>query len=572
VKNKKIFFKILHYLSIYASSLLLCVFLFGCGGNGEPESLDEPEGDDGGIVAQKWVATELTFLGNHDFGDNGGDALDCELDVTFTSEGGAQLIVPGFWDGGNVWKVRFAPTELGAWDYVTKFTDTEDAGLHGIVGKIRCVEYEGELDIYKHGFLRADENKRYFTYADSTPFFYLGDTHWSMPSEPFDTMFVNITDDRAAKGFTVYQSEPLGAQYNLANGLNASALEGFRDLDNRFLYIANAGLVHANAQLFFASELGWNKAAYPDEYIEKLARYWVARYCAYPVIWTTAQECDKDFYYGRDNPWFDAETNPWKIVFNTVHNYDPYNHPQTAHQENTTSTRAKNSSFTELSGHDCFAAQWSPELRGRLNFNVPKEYWQAGKLTFNYEGRYENLWTKEFGARAQGWIAYLNGMFGYGYGAVDIWLYNSTYDTDTTSDDGIDKITPEDKAIKWETSMNFATSVQMGYMRSFFEGLDWWELVPRFDSKDYFAPDKSVYYSMASIDRREIVMYFYNTKNNSTGTLSGLDDGEYALIWLNPATGEYRPEIKLTPTNGSYEIGDKPDDGDWVLWIKKNAE
>ena len=547
-------------------------------GCGDSSKIDETGGEI--IETPQWVMTELEFSGSTDFGENSQtiidegfegaeiSPLDFDFEAVFTSERGTKLTVPGFWDGGNIWKIRFAPTEPGKWTYTTSFADTGDGGLHGIKGELNCVTYQGELDIYRRGFIKADPDSRHFTYADGTPFFYLGDTHWSMPSEPFDTMFVSIVDDRAKKGFTVYQSEPLGAKYNLAGGFTKQALEGFADLDRRFQYIADAGLVHANAQLFFTSELGWNREAYPDGYLKKLARYWVARYGAYPVMWTTAQECDKDFYYGRDNPWFDADNNPWKTVFSAVHESDPYSNPQTGHQENTGSTRAKNSSFKDLPGHDWFGAQWSPQLNGPLDFGVPKEYWESGRITVNYEGRYENLWTKEFGARAQGWTAYLNGMFGYGYGAVDIWLYNSSYDVDTTSNDGIDTITPEDKAVKWETSKNFAASSQMGYMREFFERLEWWKLVPRFDSRDYFTPDRPVFYSLATIDSDVIVIYFYNKKNTNTGTLNGLADRDYVSVWFDPATGAYEPEVSIKPSGGSHAIGPKPDNGDWVLLVK----
>ena len=66
--------------------------------------------------------------------------------------------------------------------------------------------------------------------------------------------------------------------------------------------MAEKGLVHANAQLFFVAELGYNRENYPDAYLEKLCRYWVARYSAYPVMWTTAQECDNDYYHGKRRP------------------------------------------------------------------------------------------------------------------------------------------------------------------------------------------------------------------------------------------------------------------------------
>ena len=523
--------------------------------------------------APQWVALELAFQSEKNFtGDEIFVAGGYELDLVFTSEKGTVLTVPGFWDGGGTWKARFAPTETGSWTYLTKFTDTKDHGLHGQKGSILCVPYEGGLDIYKRGFVKAEPGKKHFTYADGTPFFYLGDTHWSMPGEPFDTMFKAIVDDRAKKGFTVYQSEPLGAKYNLAGGFDESTLEGFRDLDERFSYIAKKGLVHANAQFFFAAELGWNRAAYTDEYLEKLARHWAARYAAYPVMWTTAQEADKDFYatFRNEHSFYGPNDNPWRIVFEAVHKYDPYGHPATAHQENTASTRANDSSFKDLPGHDWFAAQWSPALSGRLDFGVAKEYWDHDKICVNYEGRYENLWTKESGARIQGWIAYLNGMFGYGYGAIDIWLYNSTYDMDTTSNDGIEAITPEDKAVKWQESINFAASSQMGYMRDFFEKLEWWTLIPRFGDADYFQPQKQTLYSIAgNMQNSLIVIYFYNLKNTHTGVINGLSDKAHSFVWYDPANNRYYPEIEIFPSGGSYNIGEKPDIGDWVLVISE---
>ena len=64
------------------------------------------------------------------------------------------------------------------------------------------------------------------------------------------SQFKIIVDKRIEQGFTVYHSEPIGAKYNLSDGLTGSDIFGFKDLDKRFKYIADKGLVHANAQLF----------------------------------------------------------------------------------------------------------------------------------------------------------------------------------------------------------------------------------------------------------------------------------------------------------------------------------
>jgi len=487
---------------------------------------------------------------------------DITLDVTFTGPNNTTIVMPAFWDGGYTWKVRFAPTLTGLWSYSTSCSNTADTGLHGLVGNISCVAYTGNLAIYQHGFVGVSSGNRYFTYADGTPFFYIGDTHWSMPTEPMDTMFKPLVDDRVAKGFTVYQSEPIGATYNLGDGLTQTDIAGFQDMDARFKYIADAGLLHTNAELFFSSELQYNGASYSTAYLQKLTRYWVARYAAYPVMWTTAQEVDDDLYGA-----FNAATNPWKTVFNALHTYDPYVHPQTAHQENVSNILASTSSFKSLTGYNWFAAQWPPTKDGLPGFAVAKDYWNnsGSKPVVNYEGHYENLWTNDWGARMQGWTAYLNGMFGQGYGAQDIWYYNSTYDeNEDTVENSLITVTMAMKADTWSTSKNYAAATALAnYMKSFFNTINWWQLTPRFDDTTYFVNNSS-YYSVASILNDTYVAYFYNQSTN-TGTLKGMDNVAYTAKWYNPRTGAYTTIGSVTPTNGSWTIPAKPDGNDWVL-------
>lgn len=60
---------------------------------------------------------------------------------------------------------------------------------------------KGDLDIYKHGFIQAEAGCRYMTYADGTPFFYLGDTHWGMYREEIDEPGPNAGETGAASHF-----------------------------------------------------------------------------------------------------------------------------------------------------------------------------------------------------------------------------------------------------------------------------------------------------------------------------------------------------------------------------------
>jgi hypothetical protein len=532
----------------------------------------------------QWLVSEITLV-NTDARKRYSSCFDdVFVDFIFQGPDKSQLKVPAFWDGGNVWKVRFSLPKTGIWTYQSICSDITNADLHGKTGKIKIEKYRGKLEIYRRGFVKVSENGRYFIYADGTPFFYLGDTHWSMPGEELDSsnpsekaQFQCIVDRRVQQGFTVYQSEPLGAKYKLSDGFHEEDIEGFRDLDRRFACVAEAGLVHANAQLFFAGELVASFEKYPDAYLEKLSRYWVARYSAYPVLWTTAQEADNDFYYKRPiygHEVFDAKTNPWKKVAAWVHSYDPHKHPLTGHMEYASTTDpngtiASTSSFGDIPGHNWFAAQWSPGKSAQFDFGVAKDFWNSKKLTVNYEGSYDHLWTKEFGARAQGWLAYLNGMFGHGYGAIDIWFYNSRYDIDKPTERDGEIISVEDKLKKWPESLEFPSAHQMGYMKKFFSKIEWWKLTPRFDDPQWFEPTGSLY-CFASIEDEVRVLYLYN-KTCDTGIFRNMSGRSYTLQWFNPRKNTYGRKITVTAQDGAFNIGKKPDKKDWVLLFRKEG-
>ncbi|MCD8365611.1 MAG: DUF4038 domain-containing protein, partial [Clostridiales bacterium] len=84
--------------------------------------------------------------------------------------------------GDHTWVLRFAPTAVGRWTGVIGSTDPDNQDFSGSV-EVDCVPYEGELAMYQHGFLRVSEDHDYLEHADGTPFFWLGDTHWTFVTE-----------------------------------------------------------------------------------------------------------------------------------------------------------------------------------------------------------------------------------------------------------------------------------------------------------------------------------------------------------------------------------------------------
>ena len=507
------------------------------------------------------------------------------MDVRFTrGKSGETLTVPAFWDGGDRFAVRFAPPEPGRWTW--RSTCPDDPALDGRTGSIRCREYDGPLDIYRHGFIQARKGTKYLMYADGTPFFYLGDTHWGMYTEALtDEHFKRIVRRRVEQGFTVIQSEPIGASFRLQDGhVDADDIEGFRTADAYYRFIADAGLVHANAEFFFASNLSPELAS-DEAALQALSRYWVARFGAYPVLWTLAQEIDNDFYADRGGSFYDYRDNPWVKIAAYIHAADPYSHPLSGHQENAVNTSVTGggvegtqahgfgvSAFlsedvSERTGHSWWAAQWSPPLFETSRPEVVRDYWQSDRPAVNYEGRYCGLWTLDFGARAQGWISFLSGFCGYGYGAADIWLYHGNYDLDTTSFDGVESITPEQKAIPWQEALEYPSALQMRHLRTLMESFDWWNLTPVIPGDPVFqdASGAAAYAHTPCVH----LLYFYG-KNTRTGRISTLTSGDGLEVrWYDPRTGAYRDAtLPVREDDGYWTLPPRPDDEDWVLEIR----
>ncbi len=605
----------------FLSTALICILcltftfsLTGCFNSADvqptptpiPEDIDPATVD---VIGETWRVTELSFETTEKYIAAKGEQCELEFFGEFTHKAtGKTLTIPGFWDGDNTFKLRFSPTEYGVWEYKT--ICEADESLAGKTGTIGANVYKGDLEVYKRGFVKTDPTKKYFVYNDGTPFFYIGDTHWSLMREEFDSAgdhagdiktdshFKYICDKRVEQGFTVYQSQPIGASFELTDGtLNRQDLLGFQHADQYFEYIANKGLTHANAQICFPT-YAWDLSK-NDEALDDLTRYWVARFGAYPVMWTLGQEVDNDFYSERNKQQhITSDNNMYFRIAEYINKYDAYKHPLSAHQEASTHTTITGSGTsepvisnkgasifasdeaTQKTGHSWWATSAGPDfLSNRRFYTVAKDYWASPKVAVTYEGPYCYLATKDFGARAQGWRAYLNGFFGHGYGAIDIWQYKSTYQTHLHTSDGVDKVLNTEKLKHWSEAIEFESAYQIGYMRQFFEKIEWWKLVPDFDNNVYFTPAVANEYAVATIDNSVYVVYLFN-RTRATGYLANMDDkASYTITWFNPRTNEYIElgnDIKTNTTdkNGkpAFQLPNKPESSieDWVILATKN--
>ena len=93
----------------------------------------------------------------------------------------------GFWDGGNVFRVRVLATAPGDWTWHSG-SNQKDAGLNDRRGSFEAVAWtdaeKTSLPI-RRGFVRPSDNGHAFEYADGTPFLLLGDTWYAAATNRF---------------------------------------------------------------------------------------------------------------------------------------------------------------------------------------------------------------------------------------------------------------------------------------------------------------------------------------------------------------------------------------------------
>jgi len=532
------------------------------------------------LTVEQWRTVEIELTSTSSYSDPFGDV---EVYATFTGPDSTSIVRPAFWDGGSTWRVRFAPTKVGNWTMTTESSVPSDTGLQGVTKSIDAVAYAGDLDVYEHGFVRPSPDGRYFTYADGTPFFYLGDTHWIMPHERFSTsnvagvasQFKFTVDRRVDQGFTVYQSEPIWQPHgsashsapdeepvaDLQDGLTASDLAGFANLDAKYEYIADSGLVHAAALVSWVQQPLSNPSVMTPSFMYDVGRYWVARYGSYPVMWTIAQEIDNDYYGEYDSTSIAA----WKAVGNAIADSDAYHSVVMPHLEDALETTASNSSWENESYHTGWAAQWQ-QVKGN-DFTVPKSFWNytPAKPTVLYEAPYEDFWTQQpEDALISGYQAFQLGMYGYGYGVAGVW--NDVY---TSSDAGTEYGLDEHPQTWYEGAMS-PVAEKFKFMKDFYEENEWWTLAPRFDDPSWSSLASGGALASHNSDR---YVALFSGATTDTGQLKQLDTSYYySAHWFNPLDGTSTAFTNpISSADGTWTIPLKPSADPWVLVVDKST-
>ena len=530
----------------------------------------------------QWEPFEITMSGTVELTNPYVDGLPNDgkpyVVVNFTGTSGdakgLSYAVAGFWDGGRIWKARFAAPAAGEWSYAASSTDPV---LQGVKGTFQCFAWsasEKAANPSRHGFVRVARSGpragRYFEYADGTPFLWIGDTWWPFLKHgiPFPRA-KQVIDDRSGRGFTIGQ---------VMFGANSATQFAGRDYATPSLdaiHEAERFISYANGEGITLWIMPWWSANHLDQSVgaEKMrrwTRYVVHRLAAYNVIWNVAGEYNM-YDYGGFGLQF------WEELGALMRREDPYTHMIGVH----------NTPPGWAAGEMGDSAQWSTGdvLHGQawLDFNgsqVGHGKWrnemvpQIISLDYARKPAKPVVITEPWYEFAEGsapamdvrfaaWSAILSGAAGHTYGGGHQWW----------ADVPDPSLPPRKDA--WPRpplsvdTLDYPGAVSIGFLAKFLKGIDWWRLEPH--------PELVLEYSQpfaSAVSGQQYLVYARYGGQLKLDLRSSSESALFRFTWIDlVASKEAR---RGTINGGAIRVLHAPEDypgnmeyKDWLLYVAK---
>lgn len=486
-------------------------------------------------------------------------AGDVEVIVEFASPAGATCSVRAFWDGGDVWRVRFSPTQTSRWRWKCKCSDVSNEGLHGLEGSFECAPC-GDRAHAAGGPLRLSQNRRYFVRSDGNPFFWLADTAWNGVLKARNQDWDRFLDTRRRQGFTVVQF--VGTHWRAYK--EALAFTGekdvrinpdfFKPLDAKVKAINDRGMVAAPV-ILWAIVKGDPGIDLSEEDAIRLGRYVVARWGAYDVFWILAG----DGSYQGDR----AER--WRRIGRAV--FDEHSHRlATTHPRSRTWWIA--AAFSEepwysmigyQSGHYLDSTKW-------LVQGPPANDWRRSptlpivNLEPNYEGITASGAKEPFDPLAVRQALYrsllVSPTAGVTHGHHAIWQWTEK-----------SEIPPAEHgkrpALSWEQGLAAEGGKSVQHLARLFGSIKWWTLAPDPEMVVNPSSDPSLYIASSRSGDGSLALVYVPKGGAVEVNTTGLKRPCRAR-WFNPSTGRYTPAGKVAADVLKLRT---PGRGDWVLVI-----
>lgn len=547
---------------------------------------------------KKWEVFEIQLTAQNKYTDPYVDGLlhgeKGLVQMVFTGISGEakdhEYIVTGFWDGDQIWKVRFAPPLSGSWSYESI---SDDPGLNGIEGTFKCEKWserEKDENPARRGFVRvcnAGQRKgHYFEYTDGTPFLWIGDTWWGWSNKDiYYSSFKGLVDNRVEKGFTIgqlyipiNQRTAWSSRDTSDNALNIIRL---RKIDERIQYANSKGMTMWIHGWWARRDL--DKRVSGEE-LMRWTRYLVHRYAAYNVIWTLCGEYTLyDFsgfglqFWNDVGAMVDAE-DPYQRISSTHANPSMYVFPDSTETPYySTAPLLHDESWLDYNqiqvGHSKWRNEMIPTVVAEDYALIPAkpvvvtepwyEFLEGDPVGDSMEQIHTNIVEEIiFGA----WSAVLSGAAGHSYGGGHVWRAHLPE-------------TPRIRAGTWPMDMSFNTATMdypgacaIGHMARFLKNIDWWELEPHPELISVY-PQK---FCSAVPGSEYLIFMRYGGGLKLDLSPSSADD-IFGYTWFDPRTGETHSKGTVTGggTQNFIAPGIMPNNPymwqpiGWVLYVKK---
>jgi len=512
---------------------------------------------------QRWEHV-LTSARNYD-----NPYADVTLRVSYTGPRGRSLRAYGFWDGGDTFRIRCAFPEPGAWQWETDCSDAANPGLHKQRGTVNIRPYDGVNKLYRRGFLKVSDNRRYLAYGDGTPFMWAGDTAWATPLRASAEEWEAYISDRAAKRFTLLQVAP-GPKW--AGGSDRRCEAPFTDetcaqwnpaywqsFERKVQRANETGLVVMLAGLMEPV------VRYPEARMACLfARNIVARLFGNFVVFSPSFDSD---YMPLADEVGRATREATASHLITQHPGTPWNQPTPTISEKYYDQPYLDFSSVQ-SGHG--KGKRDTCARSAIEWNLHLYGHQPHKPVINleamYDGHCENAW-QAVDARSLGWRSWLSGAMGYTYGGGDILPGNAC----PNGNGGVWLwVTDKTKHDYWENSLQWDSAFQMQHLHDFLQAIEWWRLEPAHQLIRNQSDDVTRRMVLAKSAAGDLAVA-YLPDNNAVEVEMSAFSAALTARWFDPVAGRYTA-VAGGIENKSTRSFAPPAKGDWVLLLQRKGE
>jgi hypothetical protein len=520
----------------------------------------------------QWKRLETQFTSSHTYPN---PLQDVRVEVRFTSPSGSSHIVDAFWDGGQVWRVRFCPDEVGAWTYNTLCSDTGNEGLHQQGDTFQCTPAEDGTVFEQHGPIRLSENRRHLVYADGTPFFWLGDTAWNGPLWSTDDEWEEYLNTRVRQKFTAVQwittqwlAAPDGDIDKQRAYTGHERIEVnpafFQRMDRKIQRMNDHNLLAVPVLLWTA---GWSAdprsepspgLVLPEDQCIVLARYMVARWGFHAVVWILPGDGD---YHAE-------KAERWKRIGRGV--FGGRSHaPVSLHPRGTEWNIPEflDEEWLDIigyqSGHagDVDSFHW-------LTAGPPAQDWHKTPIRpfINLEPPYEDivsygsrqLFTEHAIRRALYWSVLVSPTAGVTYGAHGVWGWDLGGSAPIAHDKfGVTR--------HWREALTMPAADQLQHLSALFKSIPWWTLHPAPDLLTFQPGKRNPEQFIAAARTHDASLALIYTPGASTLYMDTLSlQPSLPVTWFNPRTGETAQHSVSAERTREFNLN-TPDDEDWVL-------